>query len=95
MKLDDLLKQEKAARVVCQKYEKSLRNYDLTIKEDKDLNEKFKKYNELYSEILIKIEKELDKLIDEEKIDAFVTAGNVSEVYGLWMSKKSKQRRKI
>jgi uncharacterized membrane-anchored protein YitT (DUF2179 family) len=37
----------------------------------------------------------LMKLIDEEKIDAFVTAGNVSEVYGLWMSKKSKQRRKI
>jgi len=37
----------------------------------------------------------LMKLIDEEKIDAFVTAGNVSEVYGLWMSKKNKQRRKI
>jgi uncharacterized membrane-anchored protein YitT (DUF2179 family) len=37
----------------------------------------------------------LMKKIDEEKIDAFVTAGNVSEVYGLWANKKSKQRRKL
>ena len=37
----------------------------------------------------------LMKLIEQEKIDAFVTAGNVSEVYGLWAGKNSKQRRKI
>ena len=30
----------------------------------------------------------LMKLINDEKIDAFVTAGNVSEVYGFWLTKK-------
>ena len=33
----------------------------------------------------------LMKLIDEEKIDAFITAGNVSEVYGFWFSKREKE----
>ena len=39
----------------------------------------------------------LMKLINDEKIDAFVTAGNVSEVYGFWLTKKDKEniRRKI
>jgi len=66
MKLEELLKQEKAARIVCQKYERSLRNYDWTIKEDSELNKKFEKYNKFYSEILNKLEKELDKVIDED-----------------------------
>lgn len=39
----------------------------------------------------------LMKLINDEGIDAFVTAGNVSEVYGFWLTKKDKEeiRRKI
>lgn len=39
----------------------------------------------------------LMKLINDEGIDAFVTAGNVSEIYGFWLSKKDKDniRRKI
>lgn len=39
----------------------------------------------------------LMKLINDESIDAFVTAGNVSEVYGFWLTKKEKDniRRKI
>ena len=39
----------------------------------------------------------LMKLINDENIDAFVTAGNVSEVYGFWLTKKDKDniRRKI
>jgi len=39
----------------------------------------------------------LMKLINDEGIDAFVTAGNVSEVYGFWLTKKEKDniRRKI
>jgi uncharacterized membrane-anchored protein YitT (DUF2179 family) len=40
---------------------------------------------------------QLMKLISDEKIDAFVTASNVSEIYGFWLSKKDKEeiRRKI
>jgi hypothetical protein len=29
--------------------------------------------------------------LKEEKIHSFITAGNVSEVYGLWNSKKKKK----
>ncbi|MGI6718252.1 MAG: YitT family protein [Bacteroidales bacterium] len=41
---------------------------------------------------------EFDKLmqfINNQNIDAFITAGNVSEVYGLWNKQKKKPRTKI
>lgn len=36
---------------------------------------------------------DLMKYIDENQINAFITAGNVSEVYGLWNNRKDKTRK--
>lgn len=38
---------------------------------------------------------ELMKFINQNNINAFITAGNVSEVYGLWMSDKKRLKKKV
>jgi len=60
--LEDLLKLEKASRLICMKYENSTKNYDGSIANNDEYT-LFKKYNDFHNGILVKIEKLLDKEI--------------------------------
>lgn len=60
--LSELLELEKAARVVCVRYENSTKNYDGSIINNSEY-ELFKKYNNFRNMVLNEIEKILDKEI--------------------------------
>jgi uncharacterized protein YutE (UPF0331/DUF86 family) len=60
--LSELLEFEKAARVVCVRYENSTKNYDGSIINNSEY-ELFKKYNNFRNMVLNEIEKILDKEI--------------------------------
>lgn len=60
--LSELLELEKAARIVCVRYENSTKNYDGSIINNSEY-ELFKKYNNFRNMVLNEIEKILDKEI--------------------------------
>ena len=60
--LEELLQLEKAARILCFKYENSSKNYDGSISNNMEYD-KFKKINNLRNDILNEIEKRLDNEI--------------------------------
>lgn len=60
--LSELLELEKAARVVCVRYENSTKNYDGSIINNSEY-ELFKKYNNFRNMVLNEIEKIIDKEI--------------------------------
>ena len=59
--LEDLLNAEKAAKIICQNYEKSLRNYDGSIDENNEGFKKFDHFNKVHIHILELLEKEIDR----------------------------------
>jgi len=59
MDLKDLLELEKATRIIVQRYENTIKNYDGTINDDTASFEKFSKYNKIYTKILEDIEKKI------------------------------------
>lgn len=60
--LSELLEFEKAARLVCIKYESSTKNYDGSLINNAEYA-LFKKYNDFRNDIISKIEKRLDEEI--------------------------------
>ena len=57
--IDDLLKYEKASRIVCKKYENSCKTYDGSIT-NREEYEKFLVYNNIHERIINAIEKDMD-----------------------------------
>ena len=62
LSLMELLYAEKAAKIICQRYENSIKNYDGSIAHNSVEYNKFKQFNNLHQEILDKIEETLLKL---------------------------------
>ena len=62
LSLMELVYAEKAAKIICQRYENSIKNYDGSIARNSVEYNKFKQFNNLHQEILDKIEETLSKL---------------------------------
>lgn len=60
--LMEMVYAEKAAKIICQRYENSIKNYDGSIARNSVGYNKFKQFNNLHQEILDKIEETLLKL---------------------------------
>ena len=62
LSLMELIYAEKAAKIICQRYENSIKNYDGSIAHNSVEYNKFKQFNNIHQEILDKIEEILLKL---------------------------------
>lgn len=62
LSLMELVYAEKAAKIICQRYENSIKNYDGSIARNSVEYNKFKQFNNLHQELLDKIEETLLKL---------------------------------
>jgi hypothetical protein len=62
LSLMELVYAEKAAKIICQRYENSIKNYDGSIARNSVGYNKFKQFNNLHQEILDKIEETLSRL---------------------------------
>ena len=62
LSLMELVYAEKAAKIICQRYENSIKNYDGSIARNSVEYNKFKKFNNLHQELLDKIEETLSRL---------------------------------
>ena len=62
LSLMELVYAEKAAKIICQRYENSIKNYDGSIARNSVEYNKFKQFNNLHQELLDKIEETLSKL---------------------------------
>jgi len=62
LSLMELIYAEKAAKIICQRYENSIKNYDGSIARNSAGYDKFKQFNNLHQEILDKIEETISKL---------------------------------
>lgn len=62
LSLMELVYAEKAAKIICQRYENSIKNYDGSIAHNSVEYNKFKQFNNLHQEILDKIEETLLKI---------------------------------
>lgn len=60
--LMELVYAEKAAKIICQRYENSIKNYDGSIARNSVEYNKFKQFNNLHQELLDKIEETLLRL---------------------------------
>lgn len=62
LSLMELVYAEKAAKIICQRYENSIKNYDGSIARNSIGYNKFKQFNNLHQELLDKIEETLSRL---------------------------------
>ena len=62
LSLIELVYAEKAAKIICQRYENSIKNYDGSIARNSVEYNKFKQFNNLHQELLDKIEETLSRL---------------------------------
>lgn len=62
LSLMELVYAEKATKIICQRYENSIKNYDGSIARNSAEYGKFKQFNNLHQEILDKIEETISKL---------------------------------
>ena len=62
LSLMELVYAEKAAKIICQRYENSIKNYDGSIARNSVEYNKFKQFNNLHQELLDKIEESLSRL---------------------------------
>lgn len=64
-KLDnrELLELEKMARLVCMKYERTIKNYDGTISNDSEYTDRFKRCNSLHERVLREIENRIGRYV--------------------------------
>ena len=63
LSLTDLVYIEKSIKVVCQRYENSIKNYDGSISHNTPNYKKFQLFNELHHKVLNKMEEKLMELI--------------------------------
>lgn len=62
LSLMELVYAEQAAKIICQRYENSIKNYDGSIARNSVEYNKFKQFNNLHQELLDKIEETLSRL---------------------------------
>ncbi len=62
LSLMELVYAEKAAKIICQRYENSIKNYDGSIARNSVEYNKFRQFNNLHQELLDKIEETLSRL---------------------------------
>ena len=62
LSLMELVYAEKAAKIICQRYENSIKNYDGSIARNSAEYNKFKQFNNLHQKLLDKIEETLSRL---------------------------------
>lgn len=64
--LEELVSYEKAARIVCMKYENTIKNYNGTINSNGSDYNKFEKFNKIHNKIIEVIEEKLVELQEDE-----------------------------
>ena len=63
LSIQELIYIEQATRIVCQKYENTVKNYDGSFKQNGDDYNNFKKFNTLRNKVISKLEEKLARLI--------------------------------
>ena len=63
LSLEELILCEKAARIICQKYENTVKNYDGSFIQNGDEYNKFKTFNSMRNRIILKLEEKLTDFI--------------------------------
>ena len=63
LSIQELIYIEQATRIVCQKYENTVKNYDGSFKQNGGDYNNFKKFNTLRNKVISKLEEKLEELI--------------------------------
>ena len=63
LSIQELIYIEQATRIVCQKYENTVKNYDGSFKQNGDDYNNFKKFNMLRNKVISKLEEKLEEII--------------------------------
>lgn len=63
LSIQELIYIEQATRIVCQKYENTVKNYDGSFKQNGDDYNNFKKFNTLRNKVISKLEEKLEEVI--------------------------------
>ena len=63
LSIQELIYIEQATRLVCQKYENTVKNYDGSFKQNGDDYNNFKKFNTLRNKVISKLEEKLEEII--------------------------------
>lgn len=63
LSIKELVYIEQATKIVCQKYENTVKNYDGSFKQNGDDYNNFKKFNTLRNKVISKLEEKLARLI--------------------------------
>ena len=62
LSIQELIYIEQATRIVCQKYENTVKNYDGSFKQNGDDYNNFKKFNTLRNKVISKLEEKLEEI---------------------------------
>ena len=63
LSIQELIYIEQATRIVCQKYENTVKNYDGSFKQNGGDYNNFKKFNTLRNKVISKLEEKLEEFI--------------------------------
>lgn len=63
LSIQELIYVEQATKIVCQKYENTVKNYDGSFRQNGDDYNNFKKFNTLRNKVITKLEEKLTELI--------------------------------
>ena len=63
LSIQELIYVEQATKIVCQKYENTVKNYDGSFRQNGDDYNNFKKFNTLRNKVISKLEEKLTELI--------------------------------
>ena len=63
LSIQELIYIEQATRIVCQKYENTVKNYDGSFKQNGDDYNNFKKFNTLRNKVISKLEEKLEEIM--------------------------------
>ena len=63
LSIQELIYIEQATRIVCQKYENTVKNYDGSFKQNGDDYNNFKKFNTLRNKVISKLEEKLEEIV--------------------------------
>ena len=63
LSIQELIYIEQATRIVCQKYENTVKNYDGSFKQNEGDYNNFKKFNTLRNKVISKLEEKLEEII--------------------------------
>ncbi len=63
LSIKELVYIEQATKIVCQKYENTVKNYDGSFKQNGDDYNNFKKFNTLRNKVISKLEEKLEEIV--------------------------------